>query len=78
MTFRLPIELVERVDAARGDVTRTRFVERALEAALSGTDEEAPASGAASSRVGAASPRTSMPGRGSPSPSLRRFMGDDR
>lgn len=32
--LRLPEELVEAVDAARGDVTRTRWVERALEAAL--------------------------------------------
>lgn len=34
MTFRLPPELIEAVDAARGDVPRTMFVQRALEAAL--------------------------------------------
>jgi hypothetical protein len=34
ISFRLPEELLEAVDEARGDVSRTRFVERALEKAL--------------------------------------------
>jgi hypothetical protein len=57
--LRLPEELVARVDAARGDVSRTRWIERALEAALGGSagtpntgdpDEGTPASPRASYR----------------------------
>jgi predicted transcriptional regulator len=39
-TFRLPTDLMERVDAARGDVNRTRWVQRALESTLSRSDSE--------------------------------------
>lgn len=34
VTFRLDPDLIQRVDEARGDVSRTRFLERALEAKL--------------------------------------------
>lgn len=37
-SFRLPVELLEAVDEARGDVSRTRFLERALERALPAKD----------------------------------------
>jgi hypothetical protein len=36
VSFRFPDGLVERIDEARGDVPRTRWVVRALEAALGG------------------------------------------
>lgn len=39
LSLRIDEDLLRRVDEARGDVPRTRFVERALEAAV--TDHEA-------------------------------------
>lgn len=42
--MRIDVDLLERVDAARGDVGRTRWMERALEAALGGGVERAGAS----------------------------------
>jgi hypothetical protein len=38
--FVWPVELVERIDAVRGDVPRSKFVQRALESALDGDAAE--------------------------------------
>ena len=40
VTFRLDEGLLDRVDSARGDVPRTRWVVRALESALGGAGRE--------------------------------------
>lgn len=54
----LPDELVAKVDASRGDVPRSKFVQRALEAALSeGTGAPAVASPRVSANFGAIGPR---------------------
>ena len=39
VSFRWAEEFVARVDAARGDVPRSRFVQRAVEAALEGSKQ---------------------------------------
>jgi hypothetical protein len=46
LALRIDPELLRRVDVARGDVSRTRWVERALESALGG---ESPRTGTGSS-----------------------------
>jgi hypothetical protein len=52
LPLRIDEDLLRRVDGARGDVSRTRFVERALERALG-------VSGSASPAVAAATPAPS-------------------
>lgn len=68
MTFRLPVDLMKAVDETRGDVSRTRFLERALEAAL----KNGGAAGDVPQAAGSSAQRTAPP-RASASPSLDRF-----
>jgi metal-responsive CopG/Arc/MetJ family transcriptional regulator len=49
----LPDDLVARVDASRGDVPRSKVVQRALEKALGEESAEGPTSRPASSRASA-------------------------
>jgi hypothetical protein len=60
LPLRIDEELLRRVDVARGDVPRTRFVERALEAALGGRGPETPR-GSALSVEGSGSVKETAP-----------------
>lgn len=40
--LRIPDELTDRIDKARGDITRTRWITRALEQALAGPNIATP------------------------------------
>lgn len=57
--LRLPEELIEAVDRARGDVTRTRFIERALEEKLAVLDVGTSGRPAGQQAPAPASPRAS-------------------
>jgi metal-responsive CopG/Arc/MetJ family transcriptional regulator len=41
MCINLPTDLVARVDAVRGDIPRSKYIQRALEKALKKTNKEA-------------------------------------
>jgi hypothetical protein len=75
VSLRIDSALVDRVDAARGDVSRTRFVERALEAYVGEGAVKGIPSPARPVAEEAAAPRSSRGGPGSspvPSDSVRR------
>jgi hypothetical protein len=75
-TVRIPGDLRDRIDAARGDVSQARWVQRALESCLAvyeaGQAEGVPL---VLDERQVAGPPAFVPGRGSPSPSLARHMG---